>query len=290
MAQQVTNVEVKAANYCSLADETQAFSDHNFYVVTLDLKEAEFHCEDIAFSESFSADFGQFTTVNTAGTKEWLINTSYSCANINAYQNGVNDDWLISPPVRGGTTLEFYYGAQVRKAAGVEILYSETGQDISDFKPLKQLVDATGDDWFLAYAKLPETAKYFAIHHNKGTHLGYGLKIDDITYSKITSVDHFNIYVDGRLVGTSAEAAYTIDGPLTVGRHKIAVTAVYADGTETIPAYATLEYADAITEILMSGKPFDVYSTDGKLVRKQTRSVEGLRGVYVIDNKSVILK
>ena len=38
MAQQVTDVEVKAANECSMSDVTQAFSDHNFYVVTLDLE------------------------------------------------------------------------------------------------------------------------------------------------------------------------------------------------------------------------------------------------------------
>lgn len=38
MAQQVTNVFVGAANYCSVADEDDAFSDHNFYVVYLDLE------------------------------------------------------------------------------------------------------------------------------------------------------------------------------------------------------------------------------------------------------------
>ena len=133
MAQQVTDVEVKAANYCSLADETQAFSDHNFYVVTLDLKEAEFHCEDIAFSESFSTDFGQFTTVNTAGTKEWVINTSYSCANINAYQNGINDDWLISPMFdlrqKNGATLTFDqcagYGVKTAWTNQMQVLVSD---------------------------------------------------------------------------------------------------------------------------------------------------------------------
>lgn len=41
MSQQVTNVQVKAANPCSLNDERLAFSDHNFLVVTLNLEAKE---------------------------------------------------------------------------------------------------------------------------------------------------------------------------------------------------------------------------------------------------------
>ena len=89
----------------------------------------------------------------------------------------------------------------------------------------------------------------------------------------------------------STEANCTIDAVIEPGTHRVAVTAVFADGTESIPAYATLEYiATGIDEILANGKSFDVYSLDGKLVRSQTRSVEGLKGVYVVDGKNVILK
>ena len=182
--------------------------------------------------------------------------------------------------------MEFYYGSCHNKPQGLEVLYSETGRDISDFKLLKVLDDATNSDWQFAYINLPATAKYFAIHHNKASHLGYGLKIDDITYNRITDIDHFNVYVDGRLIGTSTEAAYSFDVILEEGEHRIAVTAVYPDGTESIPAYAKLIYVESgIKEILTGGTPFDVYSTDGKLVRSNTRSVEGLKGIYVIDSK-----
>lgn len=201
------------------------------------------------------------------------------------------DDWLISPQVPGGSVVEFYYGALVRKTQGVEFYYSETGHDISDFKLLNTLEDATGDDWFFAYIKLPETAKYFAIRHSKTANMAYGLKIDDITYNMLTAVDHFNIYVDGQLVGTSAEVAYTIDGRLESGAHKVAVTAVYADGTESVPAYATLDYdASGIEELMAGKKNFDVYSVDGKLLRSNTSTVDGLNGVFVIDKKKVVLK
>ena len=200
------------------------------------------------------------------------------------------DDYLISPLVRGGTDVEFYYGGLVNAKQSVELLYSETGQDIADFKLLQKMEDAINTEWYLGYAKLPATAKYFAIRHSKGSYLGYGLKIDDVSYSKISAVDHFNIYVDGVAVGTSAEAAFTIGEPMEPGTHKIAVTAVYADGTESVPAYATLDYADGIQEIMASGQHFDVYSVDGKLVRKHTRSLDGLKGTYVVAGKTVIVK
>lgn len=201
------------------------------------------------------------------------------------------DDWLISPRVPGGSAIEFYYGALSSKLQGAELLYSETGQDISDFKLLKTLDDVKTNDWQFVYAKLPETAKYFAIRHNKGSYTGYGLKIDDITYNMMTSVDHFNIYVDGKLVGTANEAAYLISTPMEEGKHKIAVTAVYADDTESVPAYATIDYdPTAVREIATSDKPFDIYATDGKQVRSNTRTTDGLKGIYVIGNRKTVLK
>ncbi len=201
------------------------------------------------------------------------------------------DDYLISPLVPGGSVVEFYYGSLLGKQQGLEVLYSETGTNISDFKLLQPLNDAVDTEWNLAYVTLPATARHFAIHHNKASHLGYGLKIDDTTYNSLTAIDHFRIYVDGRLVGTSQTASYSINEALEAGKHRIAVTAVFADGTETIPAYASLTYLPtAIDDVLQSGQPFDVFAVDGKLLRSNTRSIDGLHGVYVIGGKSVILK
>lgn len=66
--------------------------------------------------------------------------------------------------------------------------------------------------------------------------------------------------------------------------------AVYADGTESVPAYASFTYTDAIRQILATGQPFDVYSLDGKLLRQQTRTVDGLKGTYIVGGTKVILK
>jgi len=203
------------------------------------------------------------------------------------------DDYLISPEVKGGSVLEFYYNSLTRKGQGLEVLYSETGRDVADFKPL-QTFDITGgysdEAWYLAVVTLPQTAKYFAIRHSKGSNKGYGVRIDDVTYVKLSAVDHFNIYVDGRLVGTSTETSFTISEGLEEGGHRIAITAVFGDGIETLPAYVDFNVMTGINEILKSGEPFDVYSLDGKLVRKQVKTVEGLKGVYIVNNQRVVLQ
>ena len=103
----------------------------------------------------------------------------------------------------------------------------------------------------------------------------------------------FNIYVDGKLVATveGDKTTYTVD-PATIGagEHEFSVTAVYANGTESKPVSATATATTAIEQIANDGKPVDVYSLDGKLVRQQTRSLEGLKGVYVINGKKVMMK
>lgn len=45
-----------------------------------------------------------------------------------------------------------------------------------------------------------------------------------------------------------------------------------------------------ISLIAADGKPVDVYSLDGKLVRRQATDFSGLRGVYVIKGKAVLVK
>ena len=43
-----------------------------------------------------------------------------------------------------------------------------------------------------------------------------------------------------------------------------------------------------ISLVAADGQPVDVYSLDGKLVRRQATDFSGLRGVYVIKGKKLI--
>ena len=41
---------------------------------------------------------------------------------------------------------------------------------------------------------------------------------------------------------------------------------------------------------MQEGQPVDVYTIDGRLVRRQATSLEGLKGLYLIGNKIVLVK
>ena len=133
---------------------------------------------------------------------------------------------------------------------------------------------------------------YVAIRHFNVTDM-FELVVDDITYLVGGgSVDSYNIYLDGELIGTADgdETGYTIDPDMVaVGDHTISVTAVYG-GSESKPVTTTVTVATGIEQITVNGQPVDVYSIDGKLVRNQAKSLDGLRGIYVINGKKVMVK
>lgn len=54
-------------------------------------------CQNLAYNESFATDLGEFTAYDNGGTASWYVNTTYACAVINGYNNGTNEDWLVSP-------------------------------------------------------------------------------------------------------------------------------------------------------------------------------------------------
>ena len=77
---------------------------------------------------------------------------------------------------------------------------------------------------------------------------------------------------------------------LSEGQHTFAVTAVYEGGMESAPATAVLAIHSGISEIALDGQPVDVYTVDGRLVRRQATSLDGLKGIYLIGNKKVCVK
>ena len=97
MAEQITGAAVWHAN--TSASYSSQYSDHDPYLVAMNLGDPviEEDCEAIHFSETFSTGLGQFTTVNSLGSSEWIHNSNYSCAYINAYTTAPDEDWLVSP-------------------------------------------------------------------------------------------------------------------------------------------------------------------------------------------------
>lgn len=207
------------------------------------------------------------------------------------------DHWLISPSLSGDAqTISFYaraitaqYGAET-----FEVLASSTDNQTTSFTVVSsESTDAT--EWTEFTVDLPAGTKYFAIRHTAED--VFGLLIDDITYvpgngAPIVPVS-FNIYYDqSKLATVNADVTtYTAKAEeIGVGERTFAVTAVYAGGAESKPISATVDVVTSISQIAVSGKPVDVYTLDGKLIRRQTTSLDGLKGFYIINGKKVMVK
>lgn len=202
------------------------------------------------------------------------------------------DHWLISPELMGNEQEISFFARVITPDYGYEsfeVLYSTTDDDIDNFVSLDEIwLDAT--DWTEYTFTLPEGAKRFAIRHSSQDI--FGLLLDDVTYERAAIAPvAYNIYVDGELVGSTPETTYELPATgLTDGQHTFAVTAVYEGGRESAPATATIDIHSGISELAVDGQPVDVYTIDGRLVRRQATSLEGLKGLYLIGNKKVYLK
>jgi len=225
-----------------------------------------------------------------------LVDNNYLISVYNATTEGYpgNDDWLISPELPGvAQTISFNvkafndYGAQT-----YQVLYSTTGKETADFQLIQEVAD-NGGAWSNVTFQLPAGAKYFAIRNVTDGDNGFVLAVDDITYLVGGGeVLAYNIYVDGQLYATveGDVTKYTVpNSTLTEGEHTFAVSAVSTSG-ESKPVEVTMSVVTGIQQIAAEGQAVDVYSLDGKLVRKQTKSLNGLKGVYVINGKAVIVK
>ena len=147
------------------------------------------------------------------------------------------------------------------------------------------------EEWTEFTATLPEGSKYFAIRHTSTD--VFGVILDDITFNYAGVVNQYRIYCDGTLVATvdNGVTSYTVAADkLSDGERTFAVTAVYNNGQESKPATATINVITDIHQLVAAGQPVDVYTVDGKLVRSQATSFDGLKGVYVINGRTIMVK
>ena len=174
-----------------------------------------------------------------------------------------------------------------------EVLASSTDNDVESFTLVESLSTST-TKWEEKTVDLPADTKYFAIRHTSTD--VFALLLDDINYLVSGGdVDHYNVYCEGELIATVTgdETTYTeAASKFAVGDHVFAVSAVHANGSESKPVTVTVTVSDTtgIAQIAADGKPFDIYTLDGKLVRRQASDFNGLRGVYVINGKAVLVK
>ena len=205
------------------------------------------------------------------------------------------DHWMISPELPGtAQTISFFarvitdsYGAET-----FEVWASSTDNKVESFtKVADYSSDAT--EWTEFSADLPAGTKYFAIRHTSTD--VFGLMIDDVKFSANTTatVASFNIYYNNEKIATveGDKTTYTVAADkVEVGTQTFGVSAVYANGAESRVTTATIEIVTGIEQIAADGKPVDVYSIDGKLIRNQAKSLDGLKGLYIVNGKKIMVK
>lgn len=228
-----------------------------------------------------------------------------------------NDDWLISPALyEGGQTISFFAkpgmsGDYVPEQ--LEVLYSTTGTELTDFVKLGETLDVTDvKAWQKFSCELPAGAKYFALRCVSNHK--FALLLDDITYIPADASPDalkllgYNVYRDHEQLNNSLvkEAAYTDTEAAEGTTCEYHVTAVYDKGESdpsegariTVTAVSNVTASGAAAHVgaasrtiivsgLVPGESVAVYAANGSLVsrRTATRSAErfGVEpGTYVV--------
>lgn len=174
--------------------------------------------------------------------------------------------------------------------------YSTTDTKLSSLQQLGPKVTVKGGKWQQLTYDVPEGAKFFGIRWN--TENGYVFMLDDMSYESVyggslSPVVGYNIYRDGKLVAHTGTATTWTD-PEGIGNgHSYKITATYADGSESPYSNEVTIASTGITEIGDShnGAPYDVYTIDGRALRLNASSLDGLDpGIYLINNKKQVIK
>lgn len=206
------------------------------------------------------------------------------------------DNWLITPTVLDGTFKFWARGADASWAAEHFAVFvsTESGTDVSTFQQVSEEYIATADftEYSVDLSNYVGAAGWVAIRHFNVTDQ-YVLVVDDVTYMRVSpggDIVRFNVYRNGNLLAQTPEATFTDADELADGEYTYQVTITYETGEESAPvAVVYTQTTDGIMQVLSYGKPFDVYTVDGKLVRQNTTTLQGLnKGVYVVNGKKIV--
>ncbi len=208
--------------------------------------------------------------------------------------NDPDDDWFISPEVKGGTEFSFMTLSN-DVTSKLEVLTSSTDQEPASFTNKVTTVgyDATAT-WKEVKATLPADAKYVAI---RCIFDGFGILVDNVTYTeaKAPVLKGYNVYKDNAQLATAEGTSAK-----TSGKGSYAVSAVYDLGESVLSNAVTTGISDATSDEGVSvtgqngyiqisgayGKVVNVYTVGGQNIAsrtaKDTESVSVPEGMYIV--------
>lgn len=209
------------------------------------------------------------------------------------------DDWLISPMLSGeAQTILFWANngqpdmTKIRYPQTIEVLYSDKTADHADFKKLSTFTQS-GGKWNSFTAELPDGANYFAIRCTTKEADAFCMLLDDVYYyAGYGKLKGYNVYRNDELIATlpadATSTTVTFDPNAEATRYS--VSAVYAGG-ESTAAYDEACQTDIHDVTINAQHPADVYTVDGRLVRKNATSLAQLpKGIYVVNGKKIVKK
>lgn len=229
-----------------------------------------------------------------------------------------NDDWLISPEVKGGSTVSFM-ARSVVDSYGLDKFYFcySAGDEINlnEFQPIGDVNVVPASEWTRYEFTLPADAKYFAI--NCVSEITFALLIDEVTYESanadVLEFLGYNVYRDGEKINSDVveENEFVDPAPAfdSVDSHIYNVSAIFDKGESTLSndAYVDesgingvsgdmmrVKVVDGGVEILYAGGLVTISDVNGIMVFNEKvgdyARVALQPGIYMVKSGSKVVK
>jgi hypothetical protein len=261
----------------------------------------------VTYTENFTSGTGGWTFIDADGDGyNWMVENNASSTTglclSESYSNTAQkaltpDNWLVSPQVVLDGTFSFTaFGLDSDYPAEHFAVCVSTAADPTDLTQYEIVSEftATGsqDEYNVDLSSYAGQKGYVAIRHFNVTDM-FILAVTNVNYLMLDNPVAYNIYYEGEVIATVEGDKTTFTAAadkIASGERTFAVTAVFNNGQETKPVTATVEVTSGIKAISADSQPVDVYSVDGKLLRSKTRNLQGLKGVYIVNGRTVVLK
>ncbi|MDE6254839.1 MAG: choice-of-anchor J domain-containing protein [Muribaculaceae bacterium] len=216
-------------------------------------------------AENFSTYSDNLTSYD--GIKSIVIGVNYN-------YGGNVDNWVISPEVKGGTTVSFQTKVLSSYTAteGFSVLWSEGGTSPEDFKELEEFY-SLNSSWVEKSFELPAKATRFAIRMSDSHY--YPIAFDAFTFTATSSPavhTGFNVYRDHELLAAyPAETLTHVDNaPVLGNEHVYHVTALYDKGEShySEPMNVKVELETGIGEIEVSADDAEFFTLQGLRIER----------------------
>lgn len=206
-----------------------------------------------------------------------------------------DDDWFISPEVKGGTDFSFMTLSN-DAGSSIEVLTSSTDDAPESFtnKVTTVTYDATGT-WKEVKTTLPVDARYVAIRTVLDN---FGIMLDDIKYTeaKAPVLKGYNVYCDNEAVSmvltpvAKAEAAgtYAVSAVYDLGESVLSNSVSVTTGIESLTTGKVYIAGGkgCITITGAEGKNVKVYTISGMTIADEvahkTETVNVPTGIYIV--------